>query len=190
MHGQSGEALGIPSATATSTDSYQPTMKVGESRFLTEGEKELASSIFGEVISDYDSVKVIRDKYIFFQTKNVVMAPDGNIYFHPKSAAYRDDFSVDGNIDLQGLFIHEMTHVYQHQLGIDVRKAALNRNYKYELPIVLPSKGGRPFSKYSLERQGDIVRDYFWLKNNSRPKSMLNNPDAPSLKTYEELIPF
>src|SRR5690606_41237304 len=73
------------------------------------------------------------------------MAPNGNIYFHPRSLAYRDDFSV-AETYLKGLFIHEMTHVWQHQGGTNVRKAIFNRRYRYRLVR------GKAFRRYGLER--------------------------------------
>ena len=146
----------------------------GDSRGLTEGELRLAMSVFGEAI-DFDSVRIFRRKYFPFQPRRRAMAPDGNIYFHPRSSAYRDDFSVAGPY-LQGLFIHEMTHVWQHQSGTNVRRAIFNRRYRYRL------KKGKSFRHYGLEQQCEIVRDYFLASSQHKPEA--------GLDLYEEILPF
>jgi len=146
----------------------------GNSRELTEGEISLAKFVFGDTI-DYRRVRIFRKKYFLFQPRARTMAPDGNIYFHPRSPAYRDDFS-NADTRLQGLFIHEMTHVWQHQAGTDVRKAMFNRRYRYEL------KRGKSFSSYGLEQQCEIVRDYFLACRQSGADRALD--------TYEEILPF
>ena len=64
----------------------------GGSRWLTAGEIAMAKDVFGDTIK-YDEVQIIRVKAYFFQPQNTTMAPDGNIYFHPLSTNYRDDFS-------------------------------------------------------------------------------------------------
>jgi hypothetical protein len=43
--------------------------------------------------------------------------PTGTIHFHLASPAYCDDFGC-ASLSLQGHFIHEMTHVWQHQAGV------------------------------------------------------------------------
>ena len=68
-------------------------------RPLTSGEIELARSMFGDAI-DYGRVKLARRKWWPFQPKGIVMAPTGNIHFHPDSplsqggppARKRDEF--------------------------------------------------------------------------------------------------
>ena len=84
-------------------------------RPLTPGEIALARTMFGNAIN-YDRVRIVRRKWWFFQPKGVVMAPTGNIHFHPDSDLYRDDFATSP-VSLQGLFVHEMTHVWQAHKG-------------------------------------------------------------------------
>jgi len=50
-------------------------------RKLTEKEVKEAKKAYGNKIKDYDAVKVYSRKWAFFQGENVVMAPDGNIYW-------------------------------------------------------------------------------------------------------------
>ncbi len=128
-------------------------------RPLTPGEIALAQTVFGSAI-DYDRVRIVRRKWWFFQPKGVVMAPTGNIHFHPGSDLYRDDFAT-ADISLQGLFVHEMTHVMQsHQQGrfyLPLMRHPFCR-YAFEL------KAGKRFWSYGLEQQAEIMRHIFLLR--------------------------
>ena len=89
------------------------------------------------------------------------MAPSGHIHFHPHSPRYCDDFSLAG-MPLQGLFIHEMTHVWQAQVK-GIWYLPLHRHlfcrYHYSL------KPGWPLTRYGIEQQAEIVRHAFLLRN-------------------------
>ncbi|HVF36488.1 MAG TPA: vgr related protein [Sphingomicrobium sp.] len=125
-------------------------------RSLTSGEIDLAYSIFGSAI-DYGSVKLIRGKWWPFQPRGVVMAPTGNIHFHPHSKLWSEDFSGEP-LTLQGLFIHEMTHVWQAQTRGRFYLVLMRHpfcRYTYELV------DDRPFDRYGLEQQAEIVRHRF-----------------------------
>lgn len=125
-------------------------------RPLTEGEIALARSAFGAAI-DYGRVRIIRGRWWPFQPKGIVMAPTGNIHFHPADPRWSDDFATE-SLSLQGLFIHEMTHVWQAQ-----------KRGKYYLPLMrhpfcrygYQLEPGRRFDLYGLEQQAEIVRHRF-----------------------------
>jgi len=112
-------------------------------RALTPGEIELAYSMFGDAI-EYERVSLFRRKWWPFQPKGVVMAPTGNIHFHPESSLWSEDFSIE-RLSLQGLFIHEMTHVWQAQT-----------RGRYYLVMMR-----HPFCRYGLEQQAELVRHRF-----------------------------
>lgn len=99
-----GRASGQGSGGGTS-------LKVGQSRPMTGGEVAMAKEIFGDDI-DYAKVSVFNRKFAIFQRKGVAMSPNGNICFQP--ADYLDDFSLAG-MSGRSWFIHEVTHVWQHQ---------------------------------------------------------------------------
>ena len=82
-------------------------------RALTSGEIDLARSVFGDAI-DYARVRMIRRKWWPLQPRNAIMAPSGNLHFHPQGTTWSDDFSKE-TIALQGFFIHEMSLVWQAQ---------------------------------------------------------------------------
>jgi hypothetical protein len=126
------------------------------SRPLASGEIALARSIFGDAI-DYGRVKLVRRKWWPFQARGIVMAPTGNIHFHPQSHLWSDDFSKE-RLSLQGLFIHEMTHVWQAQARGRFYLVLMRHpfcRYTYQL------EKGRPFDRYGLEQQAELVRHRF-----------------------------
>ena len=147
------------------------------SRPLTDGETRLAASVFGDAI-DYARARVAHRKWAFFQPANTTMAPLGTIHFHPKSGLYHEDFS-EAHLGVQGLFIHEMVHIWQHQKGIflPLRRHPFCR-YAYAL------KPGQTFERYGLEQQAEIVRHAFLLREGAAV------PGAPPLAQYQSLLPF
>jgi hypothetical protein len=125
-------------------------------RSLTDGEIALARSMFGDAI-DYDRVKIIRRKWWPFQPKGIVMAPTGNIHFHPESPLWSDDFSRE-RLSLQGLFVHEMTHVWQSQTRGRFYLPLMRHPFcRYSYRLI----EGRPFGRYGLEQQAELVRHHF-----------------------------
>lgn len=148
-----------------------------QGRPLTEAERNLAASMFGASI-DYAQVRIHAAKWWPFQPKRVAMAPDGHIWFHPGSPDYCDDF-CDRNLNAQGLFIHEMTHVWQHQRGIYL-PLARHPFCRYDYAI----KPGWELKRYGLEQQAEIVRHAFLLRNGAHVRG------APPLQQYETILPF
>jgi hypothetical protein len=146
-------------------------------RKLTHAEVALARSIFKDKL-DYDRIRIHNRKFWWFQPRRVTMAPDGHLWFHPKNDLFCDDFCTR-DISLQGLFIHELVHVWQHQQGIFL---PLRRHpfctYSYSL------KPGWMLARYGIEQQAEIVRHYFMLKNG------FNLAGAPPISVYESILPF
>ena len=148
-------------------------------RKLTAAEIALARSVFGDAI-DYAPVEVRNRKWAFFQPKNVVMAPMGHIHFHPGGDIYCDDF-CDTTLLRQGLFIHEMVHVWQAQ----------TRGRWYLILMRWPTdrytytfKPGKPFRDYGIEQQAEIVRHYFLLSHGAKVAG------APTLEQLAAILPF
>ena len=149
------------------------TMK--QSRSLTEGEIAIARSMFGEAI-DYSRVRIVRGKWWPFQHRGIVMAPTGNIHFHPDDPRWSEDYS-QGSVELQGLLIHELTHVWQTQkrgrFYLPLMRHPFCR-YAYDL---IP---GRRFDVYGLEQQAEIVRHAFLARRGVR----LSQVPDPSLLPF------
>ncbi len=89
------------------------------------------------------------------------MAPRGHIHFHPHGSAYCDDFSAQP-LTRQGLFIHEMVHVWQSQ-----QKGSwwLVFNRMPWTPYHYSLKPGWPLERYGIEQQAEIVKHAFLLRN-------------------------
>ncbi len=132
-------------------------------RPLTDGEIEIARSIFGDAV-DYGPVRIVRGKWWPLQPRGIVMAPTGNIHFHPNDPRWSDDFSKD-TLELQGLLVHELTHVWQAQTRgrfyLPLMRHPFCR-YAYDL---VP---GRAFDRYGLEQQAEIVRHAFLARRGVR----------------------
>lgn len=155
------------------------TCPVGGERPLTSGEVALARSMFGDAI-DCGVVRIVRRKWFPFQPAKVTMAPQGHIHFHPRSAAYCGDFSR-APLGRQGLFIHEMTHVWQAQTNgrwwLVFNRMPWDR-YDYAL------KPGWPLTRYGIEQQAEIVKHAFYLRKGARVAGVAD-PAA-----YDALVSF
>lgn len=146
-------------------------------RPLTPGEVALARTVFGDAI-DYARPRLHNRKWAFFQPRDTTMAPLGHIHFNPGSGLFRDDFS-EAPLGLQGLFVHELVHVWQHQQGLflPIRRHLFCR-YRYALAP------GRPFRRYGIEQQAEIVRHAFLLERGAEV------PGAAPLADYRAVLPF
>ncbi|MBV7255419.1 vgr related protein [Pacificimonas sp. WHA3] len=137
----------------------------------------MAASVFGAAI-DMNAMRFCHGKWWFLQPAWITMAPDGNIWLHPNSGLWRDDYST-APLWLRGHIMHELTHVWQHQQGIFLplkRHPFCRYGYDYQ--------PGREFGRYGLEQQAEIVRHaYMHLQGHETA----GKPDAP---TYAGLLPF
>jgi hypothetical protein len=150
-----------------------------EGRVLTPAERALAASVFGKAV-DYDRVRIHRRKWWPLHPKRAIMAPDGHIWVHPKGDLWSDDYGK-ASIMLQGLFIHEMTHVWQAQTRgrwyLPLMRHPFCR-YGYNIQL------GWPLGRYGLEQQAEIVRHAFLLRKGQTPAK------APTLAQLERIVPF
>ncbi len=159
-------------------DEAAPLLPGGE-RPLTAGEVALARSVFGDAI-DLAPVRIRRRRFFPLQPRGTVMAPMGHIHFHPAGPDYRDDFAA-APLVLQGLFIHELVHVWQTQ-----------RRGRFYLPLMRHPfcrydyhfEPDRPFPAYGIEQQAELVRHAF-LATRQCPA-----PGAPGLEQLCEVLPF
>lgn len=139
------------------TDKSKDKIKDGGIRLLTAGEIQLAQSVFASTV-EYPKIWIHKDSYLPFNLQNAdtAMTPNGEIYFRNQ---YRDDFSQSTD-DLQHLFIHEMSHVWQRARGMNVVGRGLVSwlvSYRYTLD-------GRLLSEYPMEQQAQIIADDFVLQ--------------------------
>jgi hypothetical protein len=123
----------------------------------------LARGVFGNAI-DYAKVTIRRRKFFPLQPRHVTMAPRGHLHFHPLGDGYCDDFSA-ASLSKAGLFVHELTHVWQTQRRGEwyllLHRHPLCR-YHYSL------KPGWPLARYGIEQQAEIVRHAFLLRQGAK----------------------
>jgi hypothetical protein len=150
-------------------------LPAGAGRSLTAGERALARSMYGTAIA-LDGVEIRRRKWFPFQPRHVAMAPNGHIHLHPHGSLYRDDFSA-ADLGLQGLFLHELCHVWQRQRGVYL-PLARHPFCRYGYTFV----PGRRLERYGLEQQAEIVRHAFLLREGYPV------PGAPPLQQYRSLL--
>jgi hypothetical protein len=149
------QAVDAPVAQITQAPVAQTTPKRG-CRDMTAGEIAMSKSVFKDSI-DYRKVKINNGGYFWGYQSRKAMAPDGAIYYWYES--FKEDFS-SARADDRHTFIHEMVHVWQCQLGYNVRWHGLQRwKLKYEYAL---SHDGR-LCDYDMEQQGEIIADYFAL---------------------------
>ena len=130
-----------------------------QSRTLTPGEIEMARSIFGSAI-DYGRVRLVKRKWWPLQPRNFIMTPCGDLHFHPDGSAWSDDFSKEP-IGVQGLFIHEMTHVWQTQKRGRFYLPLMRHPFcRYDYAV----RAGWPLERYGLEQQAEIVSHTFLMR--------------------------
>jgi hypothetical protein len=131
----------------------------------------LAEQAFGALV-DPAQARVHRARWWPLQPKNVIMSPDGDIWVHPHDGLWRDDYAT-AEWPLRALFVHELTHIWQHQSGLFL---PLRRHpfctYKYEITP------GRPLEAYGIEQQAMIVQHGWWRLAHGEP-----------LAEYRSLLP-
>jgi hypothetical protein len=81
--------------------------------------------------------------------------------------------------------MHEMVHVWQHQLGYPVMlRGAIRIGVEYEYELDATTK----LCDYNMEAQGDLLADYFAVKVIKRPEVMAQKRYAGSLALYEQVL--
>lgn len=144
-------------------------------RKLNNNEVQILRSLYFDEI-DYDKVKLTNQhlfSHLLKKYSGIVF--DNTVVFTKKS--YKDDFSI--NTGSMALLIHEMCHVWQYQ----------NLNYRWIKAGIEHIKFGKSTCKYNIadhkkltdfrfEQQGEIMADYFRLKQKNSPK----------VKIYEDVI--
>ena len=156
---------------------------------MTSGERQLADTVFYGAI-DYNKVSVIKGlvRGTFLPVKNRMVVRRNRIYYNPRSNIARRTYSQDFSKSTFGAkqdFIHELTHVWQYQQGMNLlaggilARVASGLTYPY-LPLV----PGKSFDDYNIEQQGTIAEDYFSLLE-GRP-----TPNIPGIQWFESILPW
>ena len=151
-------------------------------RPLSAREIQMVSLLFGDAI-DYARVRVHNRRYLpLVQPRNCAMTPNGSIYFH--HSCFLPDYAA-GDPGTIHWFMHEMVHVWQHQLGYPVR---LRGAIRIGLPYGYELRQDAQLADYNMEAQGDLLADYFVLKFLRRPDAMRQRQYGNALALYERVL--
>lgn len=147
-------------------------------RRLTHGEIALAQSVYQGSLN-YERIRIHKGKLIpYVQYDKIAMSPFGTMHFPP--ALYVDDFST-ASTTKQHLFIHEMAHIWQYQLGLKLwldgailtLKGGYQNNQCYVYQNCVTEL--QHFSDFNMEQQADLIADWFVFRNTQ------NNPSVQKI---------
>lgn len=166
-------------------------------RPLTKGEIALAKTVFGDSI-DYATVR-LHDKRILpplIQKKHQAVAKGNDVSF-PRDA-YAPDFAKEADPLKQSVFIHELTHVWQHQNKVvstsrEALKETLKHKFNYSKCYLHCLSPVKDIVDYGFEQQAAIVQDYFLLSRHGVALSYKGRrrdsaSDAPLKEQYEKVL--
>ena len=181
-----------PVATTVLTRTQPPVTIVplskGEDRGLTRGEEMMARTVFGDGIN-YGTVRVNNHGYrLFFglQDPNTAVTPNGQMYMPP--ALYRDDYSESTDADRR-LFMHEMVHVWQNQMGYPVRRKGLTVTSRGATAYAYTLTPTSRLSDFNMEQQGNLMSDYYMICIYQAPGSAYN-PAMNPIYLRQVMLPF
>ena len=130
-------------------------MELFERRALGASEIALAREMFGDEIA-WARVQVAQLPPTFFWA----MAPLRHTILYSRLRGRRD-FS-EAPIEEQGVFIHELTHVWQAARGVVLAVAKLNAIGK--AAYLFQVREGAVLTDYNIEAQAEIVRTLFMAR--------------------------
>ena len=148
-------------------------------RPLTDREIALACGVFGGAI-DPGPVRIHHRRWFPLHPRDAIMAPDGHLWCHPQGRLWRACYA-SAPVAMQALFVHELVHVWQAQTRGRWYLPLMRHpfcSYRYAL------RPGRPFARYGIEQQAEIVADAFLLARG------VAKPNGPDLEDYRAVIPF
>ena len=157
-------------------------------RNLTPKEIDLAKEFFGSSV-DYKHVKVFSRNFFFYPFEGAAMVPNGNIYMLDDRMRNR---TFDGSPDKDtGIFIHEMTHVWQHQQGVSLPLSALaayiENGFDYAACYEYCVDKYAKFDDYNIEQQASIVENIYNMRYVTKPEDIASDSDyCTALRKHEE----
>jgi hypothetical protein len=164
-------------------------MKINN-RPLTAGEIAMARQVFKDSIN-YSTVRIHNEEYLPFDLQNdrAAMTPNGDMYFNP--VTFKFDFSTEADEE-KIWFMHEMVHIWQHQLGYSVTWAGFwiavtggyfnRRAYRFDRSDYRDPKDSsndspdidKTLPDFNMEQQADIIAEYFGAKHLGVAELQLN----------------
>jgi len=152
-----------------------------ETRHLSRREIEALPSGFVSTF-DIHAVKFINRPHNPF-ARNKILCRGHKLYWpdHPQ------DFTRQPLV-IQSLLVHELCHVWQYETG---RLTALRylidpRNWIYNYTVEPDAQ----FDDYPIEKQADLLQDWFLSNHGVTPTRFRRNGPAPSHDWLNEIVPF
>lgn len=163
------------------TEKNPTVIKIDNERYLTSGEIAMAKLIFKDSI-DYYKVKIIRGGILGApDLAGAAMTPAGHIHLPNQEYLKNKDFSSKekNTAEDKHWFIHEMTHVWQYQMGANIvwhwanqfcrggyvstvhtTDTPKNGDIKAYTTDISASDANKKFNEFNFEQQGRIIE--FW----------------------------
>jgi len=131
-----------------------PSMRPLQTRRLTSAERVLARTVFGAAI-DLGRVRIMA-----LPVWRRAFVPSGGLIAWPVAQALMDFAADSAPLRLQARFVHELTHVWQAQQGVNLLFAKLKAGdspaaYAYDL------ERGPEFARLNIEQQAMAVEHAF-----------------------------
>jgi hypothetical protein len=125
-------------------------------RALTAGERALAREVFGGGI---DAGRVV---ILALPVWSRAFVASGRLMVWPAATAPSDFAAPDTPLAVQAVFVHELTHVWQAQRGVNLLLSKIKAGdsdaaYAYDLTT------GPGFAAMNIEQQAMVVEDAFRL---------------------------
>jgi hypothetical protein len=136
-------------------------MRPMEIRRLTAAERRLAATVFGRAI-DLDRVRILA-----LPVWPRAFAPAGWLIAWPAAEALTDFCADEVSLRLQARLVHELTHVWQAQQGVNLLLAKVRAGdgpaaYAYDLGR------GPEFARLNIEQQAMVVEHSFLAMRGAR----------------------
>jgi hypothetical protein len=136
-------------------------------RGLTPEEVEMANSFFGSGLNTSDiQISAI------IGTKSKAL--NGQIYMSENN--YSDNFAAEDSIYKKSIFIHELTHIWQEQNGIDIVGSAISNFFDfggdYDKSYAYNLEKDKIFKDLNIEQQAKMVADYYKERDQLAPYSV------------------
>jgi hypothetical protein len=135
----------------------------GRWRPLTAGEAALGAELFGDQLNP--GIVRLFAQPLSWPVRAFVAGP--RLIVWPWRAALADFSAADAPLAVQAVFVHELTHVWQAQNGVNLLLAKLRagdgrRAYDYDLT------GGPDFAQLNIEQQAMVVQHAFTARRGGR----------------------
>jgi len=150
-------------------------------RALKPDEIALFPQSFTDAI-DIESVRFIFRAHNPLAAKKILVR--GNQIFWPNCPL---DFTQD-SVDKQALLMHELCHVWQYHTRrlTAFRYLTRPKHWTYHYGF----DRAKSFDDYPIEKQADLLQDWYLMNMGAPPQRFKRGTQAPSLEQINQTVPF